>query len=292
DGRKCYVQVIKTPIYDAQGAVLGIQGIVWDVTEKMRAEQALAESERRYRQVTEASLDAIVVADGEGRIALFNAAAERYFGYSAAEAVGQPLSLLVPENYRAQHDRGLRRYVATRQARLVGRTIELTGRRKDGSEFPLELSLNALDLGGDLQFVGAMRDLTERNRMRAIMVQTEKLASIGMLSAGVAHEINNPLAYVSNNLAVLERDNRGLLALVDIYHQANAALAKVDPVTAQEAREIAEEMDLEYVQGNLHRLLARTRDGVERVSKIIHSLRGLARTAPPQYQDTSIPDLI
>ena len=115
--------------------------------------------------------------------------------------------------------------------------MELRGRRKDGTEFPLELSLSAFDLGGEMQFLGAIRDLTERNRMRAMLVQNEKLASIGLLSAGVAHEINNPLAYVANNLVVLERDIKGLMALLNIYEQARDRLAQVDPDSARRARD-------------------------------------------------------
>src|SRR5205807_6058896 len=127
------------------------------------------------------------------------------------------------------HESGFQRFLETRQGQILGRTVELRGRRKDGTEFPIELSLSVLELGGELQFLGAIRDLTERNRLRAMMVQTEKLASIGMLSAGVAHEINNPLAYVANNLVVLERDLKGLMALLDHYDQARDLLARVDP---------------------------------------------------------------
>src|SRR5205823_5498997 len=79
-GKKIYVQVIKTPIRDGQGNIIGTQGMFWDVTERKRAEEAIAASERRYRQLTEATLDAIVVADRAGRVTLFNPAAERIFG--------------------------------------------------------------------------------------------------------------------------------------------------------------------------------------------------------------------
>src|SRR5262249_35732851 len=148
------------------------------------------------------------------------------------------------------------------------------------------------DVGGELQFLGAIRDLTERNRMKALMVQTEKLASIGLLSAGVAHEINNPLAYVANNLVVLERDLKGLMRLLNVYEGANPLLAGVAPATARQARELAEEMDLAYVRENIDRLLGRTRDGVQRVVRIVQSLRGLARTAPPTLHEAALPDLV
>jgi len=299
DGTLLYVQVVKTPVRDGTGHVAGTQCIFWDVTARIRAEQALTASERRYRQLTEATLDAIILADQEGRITLFNPAAERLFGYPAAAVVGQPLTCLIPEEYRSQHERGLRRYSETRVSHIVGRTIELHGRRQDGTEFPMELALSAIELTSTpdgerptLQYLGAIRDLTERNRIRAVLVQNEKLASIGLLSAGVAHEINNPLAFVANNLAVLERDSKGLLALLEHYEGCRGRLASVDPAAAQRARALAEEVDLPYVRENLARQLTRTRDGVDRVTRIVHSLRGLARTDVPQHEDIYLPDLV
>jgi PAS domain S-box-containing protein len=291
-GAAMYVQVVKTPIYDFLGEIIGSQVFFWDVTERKRAEEAVSESERRYRQLTEAAQDAIVVADQKGNITLFNPASERTFGCSASEVLGQALTCLMPEEFRDGHTRGLKRYVDTRLSRIVGRTLELRGRRKDGTEFPLELSLSAIDVGGELQFLGAIRDLTERNRMRDMVVQNEKLASIGLLSAGVAHEINNPLAYVANNLVVLERDNKALMALLDVYDRARDRLAKVDPESARQAQKLADEIDLPYVRDNLDRVLARTREGVQRVTRIVQSLRGLARTTKPELEDAHLPDIV
>jgi two-component system NtrC family sensor kinase len=292
DGTKLYVQVIKTPIFDKTGAVIGTQGVFWDVTERKNAEEAIAESERRYRQLTEATQDAIVVADHESRVTLFNPAAERMFGYAAAEVVGQNLELLLPEQYRTKHRQGFRRYLATRQSKVIGRPIEMHGQRKDGTIFPLELALSAIDVGDQMRFLGAIRDLTERNRIRAMLVQNEKLASIGLLSAGVAHEINNPLAFVANNLAVLERDNKGLMQVLTVYENLLPKLAQVAPEEAAQAAELAEQIDLPYIRENLGRLLTRTRDGVDRVTRIVQSLRGLARTDSPRRQETNLADLV
>jgi PAS domain S-box-containing protein len=291
-GEKLFVEVIKTPVFDLDGKVIGTQCFFWDVTQKHRAEEALQESERRYRQLTEAALDAIIVADQRGDIRLFNKAAERAFGYEAAEVLGAPLTLLMPHEFQPLHDRGLRRYVDTRKPRVVGRTVEMRGRRKDGTEFPLELSLNAIDVGGELQFLGAIRDLSERNKMRAMLNQNEKLASIGLLSAGVAHEINNPLAYVANNLVVLERDNKALMQLVNLYESGRQQLTQTAPSLTREIETLAERIDLSYVRDNLDRVLTRTRLGVERVTKIVQSLRGLARTSAPQMEDAYLPDII
>ena len=254
--------------------------------------QDLFRSEARYRMLTEGSHDAVVVADRAGVITLFNPAAERTFGYGADEMVGRHIRDLMPEALRDLHEAGLSRYVATRVPHVVGRTVELTGLRKSGETFPLELSLSAVETEGELQFIGSIRDQTERQRMRAMLVQSEKLASIGLLSAGVAHEINNPLAYVANNLAVLERDLKGVLALIESYEAIEPKLRAIDSAAFDLVDEVAEDLDWAYVRSNLPRMLNRTREGVQRVANIVQNLRGLARTSPPKMEPALLVDLI
>jgi PAS domain S-box-containing protein len=297
DGSRLYVHVVKTPIYNAEYEVVGVQGIFWDVTEEVFAHETVARSEKRYRQLTEATMDGIVVIDQRGHITLFNPAAERMFGYAAADVLGTPARCLVPEEFKNLHDDGVADYVARRLPMLLGKPHEFKGRRQDGSDFPAEISLSLLsDLNNGnnheqrpVQILAAIRDLTERNKMRAVLVQNEKLASIGLLSAGVAHEINNPLAFVANNLVVLERDSKGLLQLLALHEAGEPALP---PELAGRIHTLAEDIDLPYIKSNVARILSRTRDGIDRVTRIVHSLRGMARTDAPRRMDVRVPDLI
>ncbi len=250
---------------------------------------ALTRSEARYRLLTEGCLDAVVVADQEGCISLFNPAAEKTFGYRADEILGRPLTVIMPQVYAGM---GLKVSDPNVQKTIVGRTIETPGVRQSGEEFPLELSLSAIELAGELQFIGSVRDQTERHRMRAMLTQSEKLASIGLLSAGVAHEINNPLAYVANNLAVLERDVKGVLQMLSAYEEGREHVNAAAPELYARIQSLADELDWNYVQGNMERMLGRTREGVQRVANIVQTLRGLARTSPAKMEPASIPDLL
>ena len=300
DGGRGYVHIVKTPALNSENEIIGVQGIFWDVTQEVLAHEAVIHSEKRYRQLTEATMDGIVVIDPQGNIALFNPAAERMFGYAAGEVLGRSAKILIPEEFTDLHAQGIVTFLHARMHDLLGRPHEVNARRKDGSDFPAEIALSHLmDAGesashdeGPGRILAAIRDLTERNKMRAVLVQNEKLASIGLLSAGVAHEINNPLAFVANNLVVLERDCKGLLDLLSLYETAHAQNAGLDPEAAERIHTLTQEIDVTYVKGNMARILNRTRDGVDRVTRIVHSLRGMARTETPKRQVVRIPDLI
>jgi PAS domain S-box-containing protein len=293
------------------GSQLAILAIFRDITERKALERtrrelasaqmqnaqemelknrALSESESRYRRLSEGSLDAIVVADGEGRVSLFNPAAEKIFGYQSREILGGNLEQLIPGMVPAEQAAVPGRSI--RHSPVVGKTVELTGRRRDGTEFPLELSLSAIEMDGHAQYIGSIRDQTERQRMRAMLAHTDKLASIGLLSAGVAHEINNPLAYVQNNLVVLQREVAGLLDLVRLYDSARVSVELASPQTLHQIDELIDEIDWPYVRDNLEPMIERTRSGVKRVASIVEKMRGLARTSPPKWEVVSLRDLV
>ncbi|MHB0927146.1 MAG: PAS domain-containing protein [Gallionellaceae bacterium] len=142
-----------------------VEGLAMDITARKNAEDKLAESEQHFRAVTESANDAIITGTGAGNIVGWNAAAERLFGYTEAEIIGQPLTLLMPERFRNLHSAGLARVVAGGAPHVIGKTVELAGLRKDGSEFPLEFSLAQWQAADGQFFTAIIRDITERKRI-------------------------------------------------------------------------------------------------------------------------------
>lgn len=156
-------------------------------------EEALCESEERFRSVVESATDAIVLADHRGNIISWNNAAQRLFGYTAGEVAGRSLTILMPTRYREAHQRGVERVRSNGDSRVIGKTLELHGLKKDGTEFPLELSLGTWKTKEGTFYSGIIRDTTERKQLQDRLIQAEKLASLGTLVSGMAHEINNPI---------------------------------------------------------------------------------------------------
>src|SRR5215203_3922290 len=134
----------------------------------------LRKSEARYRTVLDAAFDAIVTITPDGIVRWFNRGAERIFGHRAEEVIGKPVTLLMPERYRDLCVAGLHRYLQTGEARVVGGTTELVGLRKDGSEFPIEMSLGETHENGDRLFTGVIRDVTERKEAETAIKESEE----------------------------------------------------------------------------------------------------------------------
>ena len=155
-----------------------------DTTARRAAEERLREQEAQYRAIVETAVDAMVVIDEQGLIQSFNPAAERIFGYGAAEAVGRNIRMLMPEPYHAEHDGYLDHHRRTGERRIIGIGRQVEGRRKDGSTFPLDLSVAEWTVDDHRCFTGIMRDITARKRIEtaledALRRTTEILESIG-----------------------------------------------------------------------------------------------------------------
>jgi len=157
-----------------------------DKPEHPRPEEYLLESERRFRSVVQTAKDAIILADGSGNIIAWNRAAQTIFGYQEEEVMGQPLTMVMPERYRDAHRQGIARLQSGGEAHVIGTTVELHGLRKDGSEFPLELSIGTWQATEGPYYSGIIRDITDRKRAeeereRLIRELQEAMAKIKVL---------------------------------------------------------------------------------------------------------------
>ena len=160
---------------DSNGNVIGFQGTVRDVTDRENAEKALRESESKLNKVVNAAQDAIIILDHEGNIALWNESAVRIFGYTIEEALGQNLHrLLAPPRFQEDHQKGFAEFVHSGKGKAVGQVLELAALRKNGEEFPVELSLSSMQLKEEWHAVGILRDITERKRSQDVLIKTNR----------------------------------------------------------------------------------------------------------------------
>lgn len=166
-------------------------------------EKSLREREAELRAIVEMAVDGIITIDSRGTIQSFNPAAERLFGYSADEVIGQNVRLLMPEPYRSEHNDYLSNYQRTGDAKIIGIGREVEGRRKDGTTFPLHLAVSEVRFDDRIMYTGVARDLSDFKRMQREMLEAQKLAALGELAASVAHEIKNPLAGMAGAIQIL-----------------------------------------------------------------------------------------
>jgi PAS domain S-box-containing protein len=177
-------------------------GMLRDLTRRVHLEDALGASEARWRAIVDSAVDGIIVIDAHGRIEAFNHAAERLFGYTLDEVIGQNVDMLMPSPYHEEHDSYLSRYLATGRAKIIGIGREVQGRRKDGTTFPLHLSVGEITIQGERKFTGILHDLTNRVELEGQLREQAALAKLGEMAAVIAHEVKNPLAGIRGAIQV------------------------------------------------------------------------------------------
>src|ERR671912_752377 len=207
---------------------------------RRQLDEELRKSEARYRTVLDTAFDAIVTITPDGIVRWFNRGAERIFGHSSKEVIGQPVTLLMPERYRELCMGGLHRYLRTGEARVVGGTTELVGLRKDGSEFLIEMSLGETYEDGERLFTGVIHDVTERKRAESALRESEQ-------------RFRGTFERAATGMALVGTDGRFL--------RVNRSLCEILGYTERELlgktfQELTHPDDLEFDLEHLRRLLA------------------------------------
>ena len=278
--------------------------VVEDITQRKEEESAHRYTQEKYRLVVETASDAVISLDETSTILLANPATTRVFGYDPAELIGKPMTMLMPEFLRKLHDAGFKRYVATGQRHINWQGTELTGLRKNGQEFPVEISFGELSKDGNRIFTGFIRDISERKQAEEIRKQAQKaiqttqaelarvsrLTTMGELAASIAHEVNQPLTAVNNNsnacLRLLANQNlqpdvlrRALEEIVADGTRASAIIARIRAFIKKAPTE-KNRLDVNEVIGEV---LAMMGHGFEENRILLHS--ELAEALPPVLGD-------
>jgi PAS domain S-box-containing protein len=212
DGCRLVVESRWAARYDSASTLVGLLEVNRDITARLESQMALLEL----------APDAIVGISRQGIIVLVNAQVETLFGYERRELVGQPVEALVPERFRAEHRSRRKGYFADPRTRPMGAGLELLGRRRDGSEFPAEISLSSIQTDNGLLGIAAIRDVSERvlaarereqlqaeaerERIQNQLHQAQRLESLGQLAGGIAHDFNNLLAVIINYAEFIASD--------------------------------------------------------------------------------------
>lgn len=226
--RSHWVRTRGSVVRGEDGTPRHLSGIILDIDDQKQIEEALRTREGHLRSILETIPDAMIVIDGRGIMQFFSSAAERQFGYTEQEAIGQNVSVLMPNPDRRRHDGYLTRYQSTGERHIIGIGRIVTGQRKDGTTFPMHLSIGEMESGGQPYFTGFVRDLTEYQQTQARLqeLQSEvahvsRLSAMGEMASALAHELNQPLAAISNYM----KGSRRLLASSEDPNAAKIATA-------------------------------------------------------------------
>lgn len=221
---------------------------------RKNAEEELVRSEQRIRSIVENVIDAIITINSRGIVQTFNPAAERIFGYTANEIIGENVNSIVPEPYKNSHDEYIQRYLATGENEIIGKTREISGERKDKTIFPLELSVSQMKLGKETAFIGILRDISERKLIESQLVNAREEAENANRAksdflAVMSHEIRTPMNGILGMTHVvldseLTQEQREHLNLVN--YSAESLLSLINDILDFSKIE-AGKLDLDYI---------------------------------------------
>ena len=258
--------------------------------EKLEVEQALRESEARFRSVAESAVDGLVLVDTRGEIGYWNPAAEQIFGYPEEEMLGKRLALLLADQDRERYEAGMAGFKPPGERVSLGWREEYVGRRKDGTEFPMELALSAWEVAGRAFLSASMRDLSEaKEALRRAQLQ-DRLAAVGQLAAGIAHDFNNILGTIMLYSELLLRFEglppKEQVRLNTMVQQAKRGANLVSQVLDFSRRSVMERsaMDMTHFLKEMNELLSRTLPETIRLEVDLGDKRLVANADPTRMQ--------
>jgi PAS domain S-box-containing protein len=262
---------------------------------RLRSENALRESKEKYSKLIENAQDAIVCIDEDEIINVWNLVAEKIFGYSKSEIIGKPVTTIIPEKHRKEHQKGMERFLKTGVPRIIGKTVEVSGITKEGIEIPIELSLSFhKDKVGRYSFTSIIRDITERKHMEQQMLQAQKLESIGQLASGIAHEINTPTQYITDNTRFLQDAFSDISKLLEKYShlvEANNAGSSTTELI-NEVSLMARDVDVGYLIEEIPRAIKQSQEGLCRVTEIVKAMKTFSHPGNVEKTPVDIKELI
>ena len=295
-----------------------------DISLRKKAQADLVVSEKKLSTYIQTANDAVITFEGGGKIIFWNAMAERMFGYKAEEMLETDITIIISPRFRDEFSNVIRMSInATKkilpsESTPIGRTAQMMGMRMDGGEFPIEISTSIWESEGKHFCTSIIRDITDRKRMedslrreaeelkRARMerekayielqttqthvLQQEKMASIGQLAAGVAHEINNPMGFISSNLGTLrkylEKHSEYITDLEHLVEQVQ------DKAALEGLKENRKELKIDIISEDIRDLISESLEGAERVKKIVQDLKSFSRVDQAEYKQADINECI
>jgi PAS domain S-box-containing protein len=267
DGEYRWVLDSGTPHFSDAGTFLGYIGSCIDITERKRAEE-------KFRIVLDAAPNAMIMADSAGVISFANAPAATVFGYSLSELIGRPIETLIPERFRDRHTGYRKGFHSEPSARAMGAGRDLFGRRKDGSEFPVEVGLSPIHTTEGFFVLASVIDITERKQaelehqlQNMELARVGRVAVMGELAASLAHEVNNPVgAIVANASAGLR-----LIAAGEIRTEELKELFSDIVADGRRAGEVIQGIRNMVRKGEAHHSLVSIRDTIRQLLRIVHA---------------------